>query len=112
MTPLVGPLRTTISGLAVAGAMTLVSSCGCSPAQPPSPPTTSSAGGGGELAQRCSVDLRTLKTAVEAYRVDQGVYPTSQRELVGFMIQQRITTADFTSTRHGPPAYSQIAACR
>lgn len=90
--------------------MLVIGSCGCSPAQPPTPPTTTSAGV--DLAQQCALDLRTLKTAVEAYRVTEGLYPVSQDEVVGVFIDQPMATADFTSTRQGPPAYTQITVCR
>ena len=106
-----GMVRRTVAVILVTGGLLVTASCGCSPIQPPAPPTTTSADSG-VSAQRCSIDLRTLKTAVEAYRVLEGAYPVTQDDLLDVVIDQRITTADFRSTRRGPPVYTQVPACR
>lgn len=45
----------------------------------------------------CRTELRTLKTAAEAYRAETGSYPTSQGALVGNYLRSPSENYDFTS---------------
>ncbi len=37
-------------------------------------------------AQRCDVERRTIRTALEAWAIDQGAYPSTLQEMVGIFI--------------------------
>jgi general secretion pathway protein G len=60
----------------------------------------------------CELDLRTVKTAAEAYRAENGSYATSEGALVsGGFLDAESTNYNYSSTAAGPPSYTAVAPC-
>jgi hypothetical protein len=58
-----------------------------------------------ERTNACRIELRTLKTAVEAFRAATGHYPASQDQVVGEFLVSRVDSYDFEMVA-GEPRYT------
>jgi general secretion pathway protein G len=60
----------------------------------------------------CDIDLRTVKTAAEAYRAENGSYATSEAALVsGGFLESESANYTYTSAAAGPPSYAPVSPC-
>lgn len=60
----------------------------------------------------CKTDLRTVKTAAQAYRAEKGTYATTEAALVsGGFLDSESDLYNYSSVAAGPPTYTPVSPC-
>ncbi|MEZ5381521.1 MAG: hypothetical protein R2754_06955 [Microthrixaceae bacterium] len=66
--------------------------------------------GNGSQSMACATDLRTVKSAVEAYRAEHGFYPGDEAALVPGFLRRESSLYNYVLT-DGTAAYVPVAPC-